>query len=57
MDINTKTLNSAINHKVRYKVKGSTLWSYDIILEVYRRNIIFENDSRAFSQIEKIEIV
>jgi hypothetical protein len=57
MTINTPTLKKCINKKVRYKTKGSNLWNYDVILEVVRKNIIFNNDSRTFSQISVIELV
>jgi hypothetical protein len=56
MEINTPTLKKCINKKVKYKVKGSNLWSYDLIIEVVRKNIIFSNDSRSFSQISEIEL-
>ena len=57
MEINTPTLKKTINKKVRYKVKGSNMWSYDTIVEIINKNIIFENDSRHFSQISEIELV
>lgn len=57
MKIDTPTLKNIVNHRVRYKLKGSEIWAYDILLEVYRKNLIFEGDSRHFSDIKEIEIV
>lgn len=55
MEINTPTLKKLIDQPVRYKLKGSTLWNYDIVREVVRKNIIFEGDSRSFSEIAALE--
>lgn len=57
MKINTPTLNKIINHKVKYKLKGSPFWNYDIVMEVFKKNIIFENDTRHFTEIEEIEVL
>jgi len=56
MKIDTPTLKSCINKRVKYKAKGSSLWTCDYIVEVVRRNIIFVNDTRHFSDIQEIEI-
>lgn len=57
MEINTPTLKKLINKKVKYKVKGSSLWSYDFVIEIISKNIIFINDARHFSEISEIESV
>lgn len=57
MNISTPELKKNINKKVKYKVKGSSLYSYDTIKEVVRKNIIFEHDTRTFDQISEINLI
>lgn len=55
--IDTPTLKKLINSPVKYKVKGSNLWSYDIVREVVKKNIIFDKDARSFSNISEMVVV
>jgi len=57
MEIKTSVLKKAVNKTVKYKVKGSNLWSVDIIREIVNNNIIFDGDSRHFSQISEIVLI
>ena len=57
MKIDTSTLRQLENHKVRYKLKGSINWVYDTLIEVYKKNAIFDGDTRHFSEIGEIEVL
>ena len=57
MKIDTPTLRQIENHRVRYKLKGSVNWVYDSLIEVYKKNVIFDGDTRHFSEIEEIEVL
>ena len=56
MKIDTPTLKKCMNKRVKYKIKGSSLWTCDYILDILRKNIIFVNDTRHFSEIQEIEL-
>lgn len=57
MKIDTPTLKKLENQKVKYKLKGSMNWVYDTLIEVYKKNVIFDGDTRHFSEIEEIEVL
>ena len=57
MKIDTPTLRQIENQKVKYKLKGSINWVYDTLIEVYKKNVIFDGDTRHFSEIEEIEVL
>ena len=57
MKIDTPTLKKLENQKVKYKLKGSMNWVYDTLIEVYKKNVIFDGDTRHFSEIGEIEVL
>ncbi len=57
MKIDTPTLKKLENQKVKYKLKGSMNWVYDTLIEIYKKNAIFEGDTRHFSEIGEIEVL
>ncbi len=57
IEINTPTLKKLVGKRVLYKLVGSSMWSSGTIVEIINRNIIFDTDTRHFSDIKEIQLV